>query len=166
MIRAAWRMAQQIGEIVKLRQHRQRRQPIEMALLLIWILVGLLLSHEVWQGTALSQPPQFASAFDAVVQLGETAPDYVSMRSGLPSKFGISQSIYDVWQQTHHQAPRSVAELSQAEAKAVYQDFWQQGQCSQYQPPLDIACLDSMVSFGVEAGSSFFAGLPENPKAA
>lgn len=146
------------------KQQRRTKQLMEMALLLIWVLVALLLSHEVLKGSELSQPTQFDAAFNSVVQLEEITTNYASVRSGLQSKFGIPQATYDIWRQSRYQPYRDVTELSQAEAETVYQDYWQQGQCHQYQPPLDVVCLDSMISFGVEDGSSFLQPCQKIPR--
>lgn len=112
-----------------------------LGLLLIWLGVALLLSHEIWQGLQGDSRLQFETAFGAASRL-ERAIDSAP-------------------------AERDATTNTRTDAtKAMYYSHWQQGGCSSYAPPLDMVCLDSVISFGVEGGKSFFASLPDEPKAA
>jgi hypothetical protein len=154
--RFIWRIAAGFSRIF--RSH----SPAGWLMLLLWVVGALWVSHQAFQG--LEGNTTFDTAFHTVAHLGDDAGDASVGR--WQKKFGISQPTYSRWRQAHNQPLQSVAEMTEAEAKALYRSYWQKAQCSQFQPPLDIACLDSVMSFGVENGKSFLINLPEAPQMA
>ena len=134
--------------------------------LLLWGLAGLLLHQIVVQMQANSDQADFETAYRSIVQLSETALESSPPVLRSQSQYGISQDLYDRWRQSQDQPIQDITSLSETEAKALYHDFWQQGQCNQYAPPLDLACLDTRISFDAKLSQSFLAALPPDPSAA
>jgi hypothetical protein len=140
-----------------------------VGLLLLWV-IGSLLVIRVLSGefqTGQSQTgdrSQFESAFQWVSQIGASDTD------ARASKFGINQMTYNRWRRSQNQPYRNVSEISEGEAKRLYQTYWQQEHCGSYAAPLDATCLDTMVSFGMSGSRStterFFSNLPTDPQAA
>ena len=149
----------------KIRQ-MERKQKILLLMLVTWVIVGLLLNRISAQMQAGSEETDFATAYQSIVQLGETALESSPPVLRSQSKYGISQTLYDRWRQSQGQPIQDITELSETEAKSLYRSFWQQGQCDGYAPPLDIACLDTLLSFDAALSKNFFTALPDNPQAA
>jgi|GEM_PF-6951243 S1-C subfamily serine protease len=102
---------------------------------------------------------RFENAFQTITGLLQTSSNRLTRE-------GITQAQYDRWRQSQQLTPQSIDNLQPEEVEAIYQTYWQQGNCSSYAPPLDIACLDTVLAFGIEDGRSFLAGLPPNPQQA
>ncbi len=101
----------------------------------------------------------------------ETAFQWISQTEAADAlSHGISQMTYNRWRRSHNLPYQNVSEISEDEAKNLYQTYWQQGNCDRYIAPLDATCLDTMVSFGMSGSRStaegFFAELPTDPQAA
>ena len=144
----------------------ERKQKILLLMLVAWVIAGLLLNRISVQMRAGSEETDFAVAYQSIVQLGETALESSPPVLRSQSKYGISQTLYDRWRQSQNQPIQDITELSETEAKSLYRSFWQQGQCDGYAPPLDIACLDTQLSFNAVLSQNFFTALPDNPQAA
>ena len=103
---------------------------------------------------------QFETAFQWVSQT--EADDAPSHR--------INQMTYNRWRRSQNLPYQSVSEITEDEAKSLYQTYWQQEHCDSYAAPLDATCLDTMVSFGMSGSRSmaegFLANLPADPQAA
>lgn len=148
-----------------------RRTPSKKLLLMgasigLWIGAGALLVKVV-QGMGTGQQAEqtgFEEAFELLSGLEENQYSYAPMP--VRSRYGISQAVYDGWRNYQRQPPQSVANISLEEAQAIYQYAWNEGDCAQHAAPLDMVCLDSVISFGVEGSQSFFIGLPNNPEQA
>ena len=149
----------------KVRQ-MERKQKILLLMLVTWVVVGLLLNRISVQMRIGSDEADFVQAYQSIVQLGETALESSPPLLRSQSKYGISQTLYDRWRQSQDQPIQDITELSEPEAKSLYRNFWQQGNCDGYAPPLDIACLDTLISFDDKLSRNFLAGLPNNPKTA
>ncbi|WP_179228583.1 trypsin-like peptidase domain-containing protein [Leptolyngbya ohadii] len=106
-----------------------------------------------------TRPASFEDAFQTVTRLAQ-ATDSRQTRTG------ITQAQYDRWRQSQGQQPQSIDSLQPSEVEAIYRNYWQQGNCNRYAAPLHMVCLDTMLAFGVDDGSSFFAGLSPNPERA
>ncbi|MBD1849942.1 trypsin-like peptidase domain-containing protein [Leptolyngbya sp. FACHB-711] len=111
-------------------------------------------------GTASPRLAGFENAFQAVTGLSQQIDPSSQTREG------ITQAQYDRWRQSQGQLPQPIANLQPSEVEAIYQTYWQQGNCGSYIAPLDIACLDTMLAFGTEDGRSFLAALSPNPQQA
>lgn len=118
-----------------------------------------------FRGETAPPEPKFEVAYQAVLSLGEKTSGYSSLVSGFNS-YGISQLDYDTWRQLNGKPVEDLANISEAEIKAMYQASWQNGECKQYEPPLDVACLDSSVNFGVQQSKQFLVNLPSDPQQA
>jgi len=80
---------------------------------------------------------------------------------------GVTQATYDAWRSGRSLPKQDVAQIQTEEVKQIYeQNYWRAGGCDKYQAPLDVACFDSVVNFGVGGGKSFFKDLPSDPTAA
>ena len=134
--------------------------------LLLWVLAGLLLHQIVVQMQVNSDQAHFETAYRSIVQLGETALESSPPVLRSRSQYGISQDLYDRWRQSQDQPIQDITSLSETEAKALYHDFWRQGQCNRYAPPLDLACLDTQISFDAKLSQNFLAALPIDPNVA
>jgi len=79
----------------------------------------------------------------------------------------VTQATYDAWRSGRSLPKQDVAQIQTEEVKQIYeQNYWRAGGCDKYQAPLDVACFDSVVNFGVGGGKSFFKDLPSDPTAA
>lgn len=107
--------------------------------------------------------PQFELAYESVLELSKI-PGYG--RSNSFSSYGINQLDYDRWRQLNGKAVEELAEIEPEEIKAIYWSRWQTGECERYQAPLDIVCLDSVISFGAQQSQRLLANLPTDPQAA
>lgn len=143
------------------RRHRQLP-------LMLWASAGLMLIALILFGhwllkreIAAPSEPKFDQAYQAVLKIGEA--ELVS--SPLGSSYGIRQLDYDTWRQLNGKAVKDLAEISEAEVKAIYQERWQRGNCAQYDSPLDVTCLDSLISFGAQA-TQLLANLPADAEQA
>lgn len=137
--------------------------------LALWLVVGLVLARILsWTTSTVLEgwgsKADFKAAFAYVAQM-ENNPQLSSAPEG-QARFGITQTDYDTWRQQHNQSPQPLAQMTQNDVKDIYHYVWKQGDCDQYEPPLDVACLDSVVSFGVEESKSFLTQLPSEPKQA
>jgi S1-C subfamily serine protease len=151
--------------LAKIRQ-MERKHKILLLMLVSWVIAGLLLNRISVQMRAGSEETDFVTAYQSIVQLGETALESSPPVLRSQSQYGISQTLYDRWRQSQGQPIQDITELSETEAKSLYRSFWQQGQCDSYAPPLDIACLDTLLSFDPVLSQTFFTVLPDNPQAA
>lgn len=115
------------------------------------------------QADRQSEPSSgFDAAFQAVLGLEQQATEYAGV-SRDQTRYGITQQAYDQWRQSRGQAPQNLSRLSDAEVQAIYQQAWREGNCGSYAAPLDVACLDTLISFGAD-GKTFFANVPSNPR--
>jgi S1-C subfamily serine protease len=144
----------------------RRRHKAMLIMLVIWVVGGLFVLHQSGQLPFSGDKSDFEIAYPSIVQLGETALEASPPVLRSQSNYGISQTLYDRWRQSQNLPPQAIAALSGAEAKALYQQFWQRGNCGRYAPPLEVACLDTQISFDPELSRSFLADLPADPKAA
>lgn len=136
--------------------------------LLLWFLVGLLLpwllkSVELHRSDA--KQLSFEEALKTVAALGEARGSDGSAPFGQP-QYGITQAVYDAWRRSQNQPSQNISRISQTEVWAIYQRYWQQGECDRYTPPLDIVCLDSLISLGRETGQRLLVNLPDDPRTA
>jgi hypothetical protein len=146
------------------------QQSMGLGLLLMWVIGSLLVTrvlvHSFHGGEQTNDLSQFEAAFQWVSRL--EVPDDASTESG--RKFGISQMTYNRWRRSQNQPRQDVDNISEAEAKSLYQTYWQQEHCNSYAAPLDATCLDTIVNFGMSGFSStaekFFENLPSAPQAA
>ena len=156
----------------RIRRFRTRRIALLGMNLALWVataLVLLRLFQEMGSGSRSTQlnstqQASFEEAFQSVTELGRDAA-YLPMPLG-GAEYGISQAIYDAWRYEQRQPPQEVEQISLDEVQTIYQHYWNRGNCAQFAPPLDIACLDSVISFGVEHGKSFLTNLPTEPQVA
>jgi hypothetical protein len=135
--------------------------------LTLWVAAGLVLPRlfqEPSRRASPGQQPGFETAFQSVAELSQTDGDRSSSETNL--KYGISQALYDAWRYENQQPYQSIAAIDRVEVRAIYQHYWHRGNCNQYAPPLDIACLDSVLSFGVEYTKGFLTDLPADPQSA
>jgi len=89
--------------------------------------------------------------------------DHPSDLGGRTNK-GVTQATYDAWRSGRSLPKQAVDKIQTEEVKEIYeQNYWKAGGCDEYKPPLDVACFDSVVNFGVGGGKSFFQGLPSDP---
>ncbi len=92
--------------------------------------------------------------------------DHPSDPGGRTNK-GVTQATYDAWRSGRSLPTQAVDQIQAEEVKKIYeQNYWKAGGCDQYKAPLDVACFDSVVNFGVGGGKSFFKDLPSDPTAA
>jgi hypothetical protein len=135
--------------------------------LALWVSVSFVFSR-LLQSTIFGGRTQlggFEQAFQTVVELGSTVPGYVPSPVGR-AVYGIPQHIYDGWRIEQRQPPQPIDAISLDEARAIYQKYWNGGNCDRYSAPLDMACLDSVIGFGIEQGSSFLVNLPSDAQTA
>lgn len=154
--------------IPKLRRSSPQAVARLSASLLLWFSVGLLLPwlfRSISVGRSAEEHISFEEALQIVAQLGESRGSE-SSRSLSESEYGITQLMYDTWRRNQNQSIQSISRINQEEVRAIYQNFWQQGNCHRYDAPLDLVCLDSLVSFGTATGKQFLVNLPKDPKAA
>lgn len=136
-----------------------------------WIAVGFLLP-KVFQSMVAPEAPAKQTSFEQAVQSlsnlesppGGTSPPHLAIAN--QPQYGISQGVYDGWRYRQRVPPQDVGNISPEEVRAIYQEYWQEGDCGQYAAPLDMVCLDSMLGFGVEQGKRFLMDLPRDPQAA
>ncbi|NJR58373.1 MAG: trypsin-like serine protease [Cyanobacteria bacterium CRU_2_1] len=148
----------------KFRIPRSRKAKVILGASLIgWVVAVLLLARLSEWATSSKPGANFDEAVESVSQLGERDDaEYVNS----PARYGITQAIYSDWRRAQGKLPQHISDLTLAEAKVIYRDFWQQGRCDRYAAPLDITCLDTIVSFGVENSESFFQQLSDDPQQA
>jgi len=79
---------------------------------------------------------------------------------------GVTQATYNQYLRSKGLPEKPVSEITKQETRSIYQKFWRQGNCHKYQTSLAIACLDSVIQFGVKNGKSFFKDLPKDPTTA
>lgn len=103
----------------------------------------------------------FATAFQVVSALTQQAGS-----ASVGETYGITQARYDAWRRTQGQPTQSIEQLQMNEVQAIYRASWDQGICGSYLKPLDVVCLDTMITFGAEDGKTFFAALSPDPKTA
>ncbi|WP_416674470.1 trypsin-like peptidase domain-containing protein [Egbenema bharatensis] len=135
--------------------------------LTLWVAAGLVLPRllqEPSRRASSGQQPGFETAFQSVAGLNQMDGDRSSSETNL--KYGISQALYDAWRYENQQPYQSIAAIDRDEVRAIYQHYWQRGNCNQYAAPLDIACLDSVLSFGIEYTRGFLTDLPVDPQSA
>jgi hypothetical protein len=136
--------------------------------LALWVAAGFVIPrffHGNSSGSPANRQANFEAAFRSVTELGNDAPGYVPTPYG-QSMYGISQAVYDSWRHEHQQPLQRIDTISLDEVRAIYQKYWNGGDCDRYAAPLDMACLDSVIGFGVEQGKDFLTQLPSNPQAA
>lgn len=154
-------------------RRRWRLSNVKPSLSSLVILVVLLLtlprlgSWVMQRFSPQSQPTstEFETAYQAVRTLNGKASGYGSALGSFNS-YGISQLDYDTWRQLNGKPVKDLEDIQEKEIKAIYQTQWQSGDCEQYTAPLDVACLDSMISFGVQQGRGLLVNLPDDPKQA
>jgi S1-C subfamily serine protease len=105
--------------------------------------------------------PQFELAYQSVRQLGNATVGYAGL--GGFNSYGINQLDYDRWRQLNGKPVKDLVDITDEEVRAIYHLHWQNGDCKRYQSPLDIVCLDSVVSFGVPQSKLLLANLLSDP---
>jgi hypothetical protein len=144
------------------------KRPPSLPSLTLWFVSGLMLVALVPFGSwflkrgqqSLASDPRFEQIYPTVLQLSQA-----EVKSPLGSRYGIRQLDYDAWRQLNGKPVEDLANIQESEIKAMYLERWQQANCQQYTAPLDVTCLDSMVSFGRQA-NQLLANLPANPEQA
>jgi S1-C subfamily serine protease len=111
------------------------------------------------------QPISFEEALEKVSELEAATGSWGSAPFGEP-QYGITQAVYSAWRRSQNQPLQNVSRISQEEVHAIYRSYWQQGNCDRYKAPLDLICLDSLISFGPKTGKQFLGNLPADPRAA
>lgn len=106
--------------------------------------------------------PKFEVAYQSVLILNDRASGYASRLGGFNS-YGITQLDYDTWRQLNGKPVEELINIQDQEIKAIYREHWEGGDCSRYESPLDVACLDSSVSFGTQPSKQFLTNLPADP---
>lgn len=153
------------------RQLKLRNVKPSLSLLVISVLLLLGLPYlsirvmQKFRSQTLSPEPKFEVAYQALLTLSQKTSGYTNPLIGFNS-YGISQLNYDTWRQLNGKPVEDLANISEKEIKAIYQTSWQDGGCNQYELPLDIACLDSSVNFGVQQSKQFLTNLPSDPEEA
>lgn len=155
-------------------QFLDRIRPAQRRLIALTVLLALLpvgASRLLKKAPTPEADPQFEQAYQMVLQLSQM-PDELpnELPSGLPSGYaerfsyaGISQLDYDRWRQLNGKPIADIDQIRPEEVKAIYQEQWQKGDCAQYVEPLDVTCLDSMISFGDIQGRQLLVNLPDDP---
>jgi S1-C subfamily serine protease len=152
---------------VKSKQFKLRNVKPSLSLLVISVLLLLAVPRLTsWVMQKLGkqaelQDPQFELAYQSVRELGNTAIGYAGL--GGFNSYGINQLDYDRWRQLNGKSVKDLVDITDEEVRAIYQLHWQNGDCQRYPSPLDIACLDSVVSFGVPQSKLLLANLPPDP---
>lgn len=144
------------------------KRPPNLPSLTLWLISGLMLAALVPFGSwllkrgqqSLVSDPKFEQVYPMVLQLGQA-----EVRHPLGSRYGIYQLDYDAWRQLNGKPVEDLANIQEPEIKAIYLERWQQANCQQYDSPLDVTCLDSVVSLGRQA-SQLLVNLPANPEQA
>jgi len=135
--------------------------------LLFWLALGISLPwlfRTVHPGRSTEPQISFDEALQTVAELGQNRNSNSVL--GEDSAYGITQTVYNAWRRRQNQSLQSISRISSEEVRAIYQGYWQQGNCDRYAAPLDMVCLDSLVSFGPATGKQFLVNLPEDPKSA
>jgi S1-C subfamily serine protease len=132
-----------------------QRLLIASTLLLTLLPVGLWLVKKARS----PQSPQFEQAYELALQLNQPPSSYMN----LLSRSGIGQLDYDRWRQLNGKPIADIDQIRPEEVKAIYQEQWQKGNCAQYDTPLDLTCLDSLISFGDIQGKQLLNDLPSDP---
>jgi S1-C subfamily serine protease len=150
----------------KPRQSGLNKVGLWLSLGLLSLLAALALPHIPEWTSQLRQgqggDPSFETAFALVSELEQKTSAQPSAAQP-QNPYGMSQTEYDRWRQARGQSTQPLTNLSEAEAKAIYQESWNRGNCGSYRAPLDAVCLDTMTDFGIENGKSFFLDLPDDP---
>ncbi len=120
---------------------------------------------EKFRGNHFLPDPKFETAYQGMLQISEQTSGYASLLGGL-NQYGISQLDYDTWRQLNGKAVEELINIKPEEVKAIYYEHWQGGHCDRFNTPLDVTCLDTMLSFGVAQSQGLFANLPGDPKQA
>lgn len=152
---------------------KSRRAVIVLGInVLVWVGAGVFLAWAV-RGTfsgwfAPQDQTSFEDAFESITELDESGtsePTYLPSPAG-QTNYGITQALYNVWRQRQGQPIQPVARIDMEEVRSIYQEFWTQGNCDGYAAPLDLVCLDTVVSFGLELSKEFLMDLPADPQEA
>lgn len=136
--------------------------------LLLWLAAGILLPwlfHGINFSRLTEKQISFEEALQTVAELGQNRS---GNSSGLEedAQYGITQTVYNAWRRKQNHSLQSISRISSEEVRAIYQGYWQQGNCDRYDAPLDMVCLDSLISFGPATGKQFLVNLPQDPQAA
>jgi lysozyme family protein len=63
---------------------------------------------------------------------------------------GITQKVYDAWRTARSLPERSVADIEDAEVRAIYiERYWAAGRCGELPQPIDLIHFDAAVNHGV-----------------
>lgn len=150
--------------IRRFRRLSQQKSLVLGSSLLLWVLTGLLLFRFI-RGTDFSSSEQLS--FEEALQSRPSGaePEDSGFFSS-QAQYGISQGTYDTWRYQEGLLLQDIAQMNLAEVHAIYQEHWQQGRCESFAVPLDMACLDTVISFGIDQGKELLAGLPPDPQIA
>ncbi|MBW4463900.1 MAG: trypsin-like peptidase domain-containing protein [Pegethrix bostrychoides GSE-TBD4-15B] len=142
-------------------QFLDRMRPAQRRLIALTVLLALLpVGVSLFKKAPTPEAnPQFEQAYQAVLQLSQSPSEHTKRFS----YGGISQLDYDRWRQLNSKPIADIDKIRPEEVKAIYQEQWQKGDCAQYVAPLDVTCLDSMISFGDIQGKQLLADLPADP---
>lgn len=139
---------------------------VVMAGLFVWALPRFATwTLSVIRPNAVPDHPKFEAAYQNALSLGQRASGYASALGSL-NTYGIRQLDYDQWRQLNGKSINDLSRIREEEVKAVYWMYWQKGNCERAESPLDVACLDSLASFGVQQGKNFLVNLPSDPQQA
>lgn len=158
---------------MNVKSYRFKRRLIKPSLGLLTISILLLPLIPQLSGWVLTQfrshqflpDPQFEVAYDSMLQISEQTSGYASILGGL-NQYGISQLDYDTWRQLNGKSVKDLIQIDLDEVKVIYREHWQQGNCNRFDAPLDVVCLDTMLSFGAAHSRELLANLPENSQQA
>lgn len=140
----------------------------------LWALSAMLLAvpvvgnwglQKIRSPQAIATGPKFETAYQTVLQIGEQSSGFAATLTGF-NHYGITQLEYDTWRQLNGKPVEDLGNIQLSEVKAIYQALWQQGNCNQFQAPLDVVCLDTALSFGFPQSQTFFLNLPADPEQA
>ena len=140
-----------------------------MKLLVINILLGFIVVTGTTEVGSRVGREATSSSFDKALEFVlRKEGGYVNHENDLggATNYGVIQSTYNAYLNKVGRPIQSVSNITKEEVEEIYKQYWDSGNCGQYEPPLDIACLDSVINFGVSGGKSFFEDLPEDPKEA
>ncbi|MFM7425765.1 MAG: glycosyl hydrolase 108 family protein, partial [Elainella sp.] len=155
-------------EVAKPEAEPELRRSLNLPTISLWLISGLMLAALGPFGSwllkrgqpSLTSDPKFEHAYPTVLQLGQS-----EVKNPLGSRYGIHQLDYDTWRQLNGRPVEDLANIREPEIKAIYLERWQQANCQQYNSPLDVTCLDSVVSFGRQA-NQLLVNLPVDPEQA
>ena len=93
--------------------------------------------------------PAFAEALPFVLRWEGGFVDHPADPGGATNK-GVTQAVYDAWRSQQGQPQRSVRQIEDEEAHAIYESgYWKPARCPVLDQPLDVVQFDTAVNMGV-----------------